>query len=222
MVLLLLPLVWAIVTSYLGEYINCPSAEWTYPKLCYQLCSFLQLITISGFNRFIQWIGTPNVGQFKVDLSANNGGERESFLGTTSNRHGILKVIKPNKLDSMTELIPSVRKSPPRVTHETCSLQLSSKASFRWRKRRFRWAFPDISLWSSHFHRKLRGKISIFFSLFHAISCYSCVVNVNVMSPTTNESLSVCGQPRTDCTEQGKCTMCSIASLLLSVWFLIV
>ena len=103
MVLLLLPLVWAIVTSYLGEYINCPSAEWTYPKLCYQLCSFLQLITISGFNRFIQWIGTPNVGQFKVDLSANNGGERESFLGTTSNRHGILKVIKPNKLDSMIE-----------------------------------------------------------------------------------------------------------------------
>ena len=96
-------LVWAIVTSYLGEYINCPSAEWTYPKLCYQLFSFLQLITISGFNRFIQWIGTPNVGQFKVDLSANNGGERESFLGTTSNRHGILKVIKPNKLDSMIE-----------------------------------------------------------------------------------------------------------------------
>ena len=80
--LVLLPLVWAIVTPYLGEYVICPSAEWTYPKLCYQLRSFIQLITISVLNRIIQWIGTPSVGQFKVELSANNREEREPLNGT--------------------------------------------------------------------------------------------------------------------------------------------
>jgi len=63
--MVLLPLVWAIVTPYLGEYVNCPSAEWTHPKLRYQ------------------WIGTPNVGQFTADQSSNNREEQNPFIGTT-------------------------------------------------------------------------------------------------------------------------------------------
>ena len=66
-----LPLAWAAVTPRLGEYMVCPSAT---PTQCYQLYSFLQLITIDGFNRFLHWIGTPNEGQGRDGQHANNGG----------------------------------------------------------------------------------------------------------------------------------------------------
>ena len=61
------------------------------------------------------------------------------------------------------------------------------------RKRRFARTF----LWDRHNLTGNWGERCWFFPLFHAVSCYSCVVNVNVMSPATNESVSVCEQQRT-------------------------